>query len=86
MTAATLAEAGAYAIVHAGWTAADQAQLIPFPRENGGEFLRARSRLWHLTDAYARGHKPAAEADLGAIQKAAEALAAIVGGEEGRAA
>lgn len=73
----------AYAIVSAAWDAYRRSQEIPWP---GGEALRAQSRLFHLTEPYASGRQASDGADLGAIQAAVADLAAVIGGEEAKAA
>lgn len=67
----------AYPEVSRAWDLYRRTQEIPWPADDGGEVLKAQSRLHHLTAAHASG-QAYGEPDLDAIRAAAEDLAGKV--------
>jgi hypothetical protein len=80
MTAATttLTEVTPYSVVSDAWQIYRRAQQIPFPADGAGDLMTAQSRLFALAEPSASGRVPAGEADLEAIEDAADALVASV--------
>lgn len=83
---ATLTETGSYATVSQAWDLYQHAQEVPVPRTGAGRYFAARSRLFRAVEPYACWSRPVPGDALAEIQKAAGALAAIVGGERSVAA
>lgn len=85
MTAATLTREDAYAVASQAWDLYRHAQSLPLPAVGGGKFLAAQYRLFRAAEPYASGRRELAGADLGAIERAAADLDAIVSGTEAAA-
>jgi hypothetical protein len=79
MTAPTMALTGT---VHAGpvldaWALYRRSQQVPVPA-NPGDLIEARDVLFRLAEPFASGREPMGEADVDAIEDAADRLAATV--------
>ena len=76
MSTATIALTTGEAVLDA-WQVYRRSQQIPFPAD-AGDLMKAQSRLFHYAEPYASGREPMGEADVDAIEDAADALVAAV--------